>query len=209
MSQAPAIPPALEVVREPRRAGTLLSPVRLDILGRAAEPRSSTEIAASLGLPRQRVNYHVRELAREGFLVAAGRRKKRNLYEQRWRRAATSFVLAPELLGPVQPDWRRVEDRMSAEYLVALAARVQSEVGRAYADATAQQKRLSTLSIDVDLRFESAEQREGFARALQDAVTRVVAQHASSDQLTDGSPGTGRRYRLVFGCHPVPAGEAR
>ena len=146
----------------------------------------------------------MRELARAGFLRKAGRRKKRNLYEQRWQATAGSYVLDPGVLGPIRADVRRVEDRMSAEYLLALAARTQSEVAQASAEASAEGSRLATLSMDVDLRFDNPEQRQQFTAALKDAITRVVAEHASPDQTNDGSPGPGRPYRLVIGCHPTP-----
>ena len=209
MKTAATAPAPIECVRDPARAGSLLSPLRAQILGRAREPRSATEIAAELGIPRQRTNYHVRELARAGFLRKAGRRKKRNLYEQRWRATAETYVIAPEALGPVGVDPRRIADRMSAEYLLALAARTQGEVARAFSEASAAGKRLSTLALDVDLRFDTAKQREGFTRALTDAVAGVVAQHASPDQAPDGSPGPGRPYRLVVGCHPTPPPDTK
>ncbi len=196
--------PELECVSDVRRAGALLSPLRLEILGRARKPRSPTAIAADLGLPRQKVNYHVRELARHGFLRDAGRRRKRNLYEQRWVATARAYLIAPEVLGPLEVDWRAVEDVHSAEYLLALAARTQREVARASGEAAGQGKRLATLSMTADVRFEDAEQRRRFTEALRDAVTRVVAEHAGPMRTVAGEPAAGRPYRVVLGCHPIP-----
>ena len=94
---------AIESVDSPRRASALLNPMRLRLVRMAQEPVSATELARRLGLPRQRVNYHVRELARAGFLRPAGRRRKRNLVEQRYVATARSYVLSPEILGPSRP----------------------------------------------------------------------------------------------------------
>ena len=204
MEAARKTPSDLESVSNAQRAGVLLHPLRLEILSRARTARSATEIAAELDLPRQKVNYHVRELARAKFLRKAGRRRKRNLYEQRYVATARSYVLSPELLGPVEADRRRIEDRLSAAFLLALSAQVQGELGRAATEATEQGKRLSTLSIDSEIRFETAEQREGFAVALRDAISRVIADHTSPAERPDGSPGPGRPYRLVLGCYPIP-----
>lgn len=204
MKAAPA-PVDVECVDELPRARALLDPLRLRILERAGEPRSATEIAGELGLPRQRVNYHVRELARARLLRAAGRRRKRNLWEQRWLATARRYLLAPEILGPVQVDGRSVEDRLSASYLLALSARLQDEVARAARDAAGRGQRLSTLALDAELRFTSADQRARFTEALRDAVAAVVREHASPSVRSDGSDGEGRPYRLVVGCHPVPA----
>lgn len=195
----------VECVRDPGRASVVLDPLRLEILERAREPRSASDIAGELGLPRQRVNYHVKELARAGFLAEAGRVRRRNFYEQRYRATAGGYLVSPEALGPVAPDPGTVEDRLSAAFLLALSARLQREVGGAAERARAGGWRLATLSMDAELRFESARQRRAFAEALRDAVAAVIAEHAAPAVADDGSPGTGTPYRLMLGCWPVPA----
>jgi len=199
---------SLEAVREPGRAVVLLTPLRMEILERAREPRSASDIACELGLPRQRVNYHVRELARARFLVRAGRVRRRNFYEQRYRASARSYLVAPEALGPVAAGLAAPEDRASAAYLLAATARLQDDVCRAAERAAEEGKRLATLTLDADLRFESAAQRDRLTRALRDAVAGVIAEHASPARAPDGGPGPGRPYRLVLGCHPVLEDEA-
>lgn len=194
----------VETVRDPTRAAVLLTPLRLEILDRAREARSASDIADELELPRQRVNYHVKELARAGFLQKAGRTRRRNFYEQRYRASARSYLLAPEVLGPVAAGLAAPEDRASAAYLLATTARLQDDLCRAAEQAAAEGKRLATLTLDADLRFESAGQRDRFTRALRDAVAGVIAEHASPAVGAAGEPGPGRPYRLVVGCHPVP-----
>jgi len=201
----PSVQP-LESVRERTRVGALVEhPLRVAILQAASSPRSATEIAADLGLPRQRVNYHVTRLRRAGFLVPAGRRKRRGLYEQRYTATARSYVLDPEVLGPVRARADRIQDRLSAEYLVALAAQVQGELGQVLVETSRSDKRVATLSISTDLRFTSPEQRARFARALQRAITRVIAEHAEPARSDSGEPQAGRLFRLVLGCYPPPA----
>jgi DNA-binding transcriptional ArsR family regulator len=210
MAQPTGIVPAeLECIHDAARAQAVLNPLRLEILSRARTPRSGSEIAAELGLGRQAVNYHVRALERASFLRKAGRRRKRNFYEQRYVASARAYIVAPSVLGPVQVEEGTAADRFSAERLIALAARVQSDLAAGLAGAADQKKRLPTLSISVDLRFESAAQRARFAGALADAVARVVAEHASPAFKPDGAPGRGRPYRLVAGCYPVPAAAER
>jgi DNA-binding transcriptional ArsR family regulator len=194
----------LDFVAQPGRAAALLHPLRLRILEALAEPDSAAGVARRLRLPRQMVNYHVRELARAHFLQRAGQRRRRNMIERRFVATARGYVLSPELLGKLGLDARRVEDTFSAAYLLALTTQMQSELGRASREATTQGKRLATLSISSELRFESSDQRAEFTRALQQAVLEVVAHHASPAQLADGAPGPGRPYRLVLGCYPIP-----
>ena len=201
-----ALPMALESVRDRSRVGALVEhPLRLAILRAAAEPRSASEIAAGLGLPRQRVNYHIGRLRRAGFLIPAERRRRRGLYEQRYRASATAYVVDPEALGPVGAQADRVGDRLSAEYLVALAAQVQGELGQVLADAAQEGKRVATLSISTEIRFSGPGQRARFARALQRAIARVVGRYAGPSSTAEGEPAAGRLFRLVVGCYPPPA----
>jgi hypothetical protein len=154
------------------------------------------------------VNYHVRQLARGGFLRRAGRRRKRGLIEQHYVVTARAFLLAPGLLGAMEPDARAAADKMSAAYLLTLAAQMQAEAGRAWQESHAAGARMPVLTLDTEIAFASAEQRGRFADALAAAVTRVVAEHT---QPADGTAGSGaRRFRLALGCYPLPAagGEA-
>ena len=93
---------------------------------------------------------------------------------------------------------------MSAEYLIALGSLVQRELTQVNLDAQQQGKRLPTLSVASELRFESAEQRESFVDVLREALVKVIAEHSSPALLSDGGPGPGRAYRLVMGCYPLP-----
>ncbi len=201
-----ALPLAVESVQDRSRVGALVEhPLRLAILQAAAEPRSATEIAAGLGLPRQRVNYHIGRLHRAGFLVPAERRRRRGLFEQRYRASARAYVVAPGALRPVHADTDLIEDRLSAEYLVALAAQVQGDLGQVVEEAAQQDKRVATLSISTEIRFTSPQQRARFARALQRAITTVVARYAGPSMSAEGGTAAGRLFRLVVGCYPPPA----
>jgi DNA-binding transcriptional ArsR family regulator len=63
----------LDLVREPAQAAILLHhPLRLKILAALLEPDSATGVARRMDLPRQTVNYHVRELARARLLARVG-----------------------------------------------------------------------------------------------------------------------------------------
>lgn len=202
--------PALESLRDRTRVGALMEhPLRLAILQAAASPRSATEIAAGLGLPRQRVNYHIGRLRRAGFLVPADRRRRRGLFEQRYAATARAYVVDPAVLGPVRARLDLIADRLSAEYLVALAAQVQGDLSQVMGEATAEGKRVATLSISTELRFLDPGQRARFARALERAIKRLVRRHAAPAVTAEGEPAPGRLFRLVVGCYPPPAPPRR
>jgi DNA-binding transcriptional ArsR family regulator len=180
------------------QASALLDPLRLRVLEAAREPVSASDVARRLDLPRQRVNYHVRTLAKAGLLRRAGRRLKRNLAEQRYEATARAFLLLPELLGPVGVKAEAAPDAFSAAYLVATAARIQSEMARVEQQAAAQGKRVATLTLDAGIHFESAEQRREFTVRLERALVDVIAQYTSP---------AGRPFRLVTACYPLPGSD--
>jgi DNA-binding transcriptional ArsR family regulator len=196
----------LETISNTRRASALLHPLRLRLLSLSREPVSAAELARRLGLPRQRVNYHVRALERAGFLRPAGRQRKRNMIEQRYVATARAFVLSAGILGPVGADWRDIGDTASADYLLALTEQVRSDLEQAAGEAVAEGKPISTVSLKSQFRFENAGQRAEFASAVREAVVAVIARFSSPNRLENGRPGRGRPYRLVLACYPVPAG---
>ena len=195
---------AWDLVAEMPRASALLHPLRLRILDALREPDSAAGLARRFRLPRQKVNYHMRELARNRFLERAGQRRRRNMIERRYRTTATGYILSPELLGRLGLSLPQAEDAFSASYLLGVLALAQSELGRASREAAAQSKRLTTLSISSELRFESAEQRAKFAVELRRTVVDAIGRFAAPYTLEDGSHAPGRPYRLILGCYPIP-----
>jgi DNA-binding transcriptional ArsR family regulator len=204
-----AAPSDVAFVTDTRQALALLRPLRARILTLARDPVSATDLGARLGLPRQRLNYHVRELWRAGLLRRAGRRRRRNMFEQRYVASAKGYLISPELLGAAGADWRTVSDSASAAYLLALSAQVQVDLARGARGAKAAARRLATLSIKSQFRLESPEQLDRFTRELKDALVAVIARFTSPNLLADGKPAAGRPYRLVLGCYPyTPEEEA-
>jgi DNA-binding transcriptional ArsR family regulator len=200
---------SLDLVREPAQAAVLLHhPLRLQILAALLEPDSATGVARRMKLPRQTVNYHVRELARARLLARAGRRRRRHFFEQCYVATARGYVLSPELLGKLAADPAQVADTLSAKYLLGLASKLQAELARSAELAAAAGKRLATLSINTELRFTSPEQRAAFNEELQRAIVETAARHSSPFTMTDGSPAEGRPFRLVVGCYPIPPTKA-
>ena len=192
------------VIREAPKAGALLKPLRREILAHARAPMSAAAIAAAMKRPRQLINYHVRELARAGFLKRAGRVRKRGLFEQRYVVSAQAFMLAPEVLGAmdVTASPTATADKASASYLLMLATRLQKEVSESWRKADAGGTTLPLLSIDTDFGFASTADRARFAAALTHAITRVVAEHTVA-----AGRGSDGRYRLVLGCYPASTDE--
>lgn len=120
------------------------------ILEALLEPDSATGIARRMKLPRQTVNYHVRQLARARLLARAGRRKRRRMYEQCYVATAQGYIFSPELLGKSRPIPRRLltifRQRISWAWLPRY-----KELGRALELSDKAGKRLATLSINTEV----------------------------------------------------------
>lgn len=190
----------VELIDDPAAAAVALAPLRLRILGELRRPASAATLADRVGLPRQKVNYHLRALEARGLVEVAEERKHGGLTERLLVATAASYVISPDALGASAPDPAQVRDRLSVRYLLALAARLVGEVGALARRAETKKGRLATLAIDTEIGFASAADQAGFADELASAVTRLAAKYHH-----DG----GRPYRLVVAAHPIPREEER
>jgi DNA-binding transcriptional ArsR family regulator len=189
----------IAVIEDPAAAAAAVDPRRSRLLAALAqEPSSAAGLAARLGLPRQQLGHHLRALQDQGLVVEVGRRSHGGLTERVLAASATAYVLSPAALGDAAADPARMPDRLSAAYLVALAARAVREVGVLLRGAARADRRLPTLALDADVRFASAADRSAFAAQLADAV-RVLAARYHDDNAPDG-----RTYRVVVLSHPRP-----
>jgi DNA-binding transcriptional ArsR family regulator len=184
------------VVQRGEAAEALLDPMRRRILESLRGPGSATTVARDLGLSRQLANYHVRALEKAGLVEEVGRRPRRGLEERIVRATASHYLIAPDALTPGGTA-AEATDRFSATYQVAVAARTIREVASLAALAREAGKRLTTLTIDTELRFASPAVREAFANELTTTIQTLVAKY--HDEHTAG----GRAYRLFLGAHPV------
>jgi DNA-binding transcriptional ArsR family regulator len=85
----------LQIVQSPEKAGVLLQPGRLRLLEQLTQPDSAAGLARRLGVPRQKLNYHLRELERAGFVELFEERRKGNCTERVVRATAREFLVAP------------------------------------------------------------------------------------------------------------------
>ena len=188
----------VEVIDDPAAAVAALEPVRARLLAELARPGSASTLAGRVGLTRQRVNYHLRTLEAHGLVELVREQRRRGLTERVMQASAAAYVVSPSALGQAAVAPERTSDRLSASYLVALAARVLREVGDLVRGAGRAGKRLATLSLDTQVSFRSAADRAQFTRELTDAVSGLVARYHDAD-----APG-GRAHRLIVMAHPLP-----
>lgn len=188
----------ISVIDDPAAAIAALDPVRNRLLAELTEPASAATLATRVGMARQKVNYHLRTLESHGLVRVAGRKQWGGLTERQLVATASSYVVSPGTLGPVAADPDRELDRLSASYLIALAARAVREVGDLFRRAGEAGKHLATMSVDTTIRFRSPRDRAAFSRELVEAVNALVAKYHD-----EAAPG-GRSHRLVIMAHPMP-----
>jgi len=190
----------IHVIDDPAAATVALEPVRSRLLSELAEPASAATLAARVGLTRQKINYHLRALEAHGLVRLAQERKWGGLTERLLVATAASYVVSPNALGPAADSHREI-DRLSANYLVALGARVVRKVGDLGRRAKKAGKRLATLAVDTEVRFRSATDRAAFTSELTDAIAKLVAKYH------DASAPGGRAHRLVVVAHALPKSD--
>lgn len=189
--------PAVEVLEEPTRVAAALAPLRRELLRELKEPDSASGLARRLGISRQKLNYHLRELEKQGLVELVDLRQRRGCTERLLRTAARAFVVTPDVLGeiPAEPD--EVQDQFSSAYLLSSAGRLMSDVATLRQAARDEGKRLATVTQETEIRFGSPRELKAFTEELAAAVAALAAKYnrAESD--------TSRAHKVFVGVHPV------
>jgi DNA-binding transcriptional ArsR family regulator len=188
----------VDIVREPERAQVLLDRTRLQLLERLEHPSSAAGLARALDLPRQRVNYHLRELEAQQLVELVEEKKRGSVTERIYRRTGERYALSSAVLGPLAVTPERFQDRFSVAFQVALASRTIRELEELQRGAEQAGKQLPTFAAETEVRFASPEARAAFADELTDAIAGLVTKY--HDQRVEG----GRSYRLQLGAYPKP-----
>jgi DNA-binding transcriptional ArsR family regulator len=189
---------AVRLVEEADGLRAALGPLRKAVLEHLREPASATQVALALGVPRQRVNYHVRALERAGLVELVDQRQRRGFTERVMRATAGAFVVDPQVLAAPAPLSAVAErDQFAAEHLVTCAATTVRDVGRMMSAAQAARKRLLTFTIEAELCFTEPADVHSFTAAVAEAIARTAEQHTTSAE--------GRLYRVVLGGYPAPS----
>jgi DNA-binding transcriptional ArsR family regulator len=189
---------SMAVVRDAARAASLMDPKRIALLERLGEPGSASSLARDLGIPRQRINYHLRELEKAGFVEFVEERRRGNCVERLVKATAHSYLISPEVLGSLGRTPDEQHDRFSASYLMAAAGRMLRDLSEHVGRAAAAKRRVATLTLHTDIRFATAEDRTAFGEELAAAVARLATKYHD-----DNTPG-GRTFRLIVGAYPAP-----
>jgi predicted ArsR family transcriptional regulator len=184
---------ALEIIDDPSRARAALQPIRLRLLHLLEQPQSAPQLAKATKLPRQQVLYHLRKLEEQRLVEAQEHGSVGRRIDRSYVRTATSYAVAPKMLGGVAVDAQTVGDAFSSAYLSAVAGRALNDLAALGRAATARSKRVPTMTIETTVRFASPSDQQRFAEELANALTTLAAKY----HQPGASPG--RTFR-VFAC---------
>ena len=186
----------MQVLTDASQLAAALSPLRMRVLKEMQEPQSATTLSPRLGLSRQTLNYHLRELEREGFLELVEERPRRGCVERMLQVRSRAFVVNPALLGALSDDPDQARDRFSSAFLLATASRLIRDVAVLGNRARAVDQRLATFTMDCDVAFASPGAYRAFTDDLASSLVRLAAKY-------DTTAAKSRRFRVVVGSHPV------
>jgi len=204
-----AAPDAVRVIEDPVAAAAILDPMRLRILENLQRPDSASGLARRLGLPRQKINYHVRELERFGFVRAISQRRKGNCVERLVLAAARSFLIGPRALGSLAIGTRQMAESQTnpaADSLAALAQAV-SRIAPMSPATGGSDPHITART----LHFARPEHRAAFQSELDAAIARLAARYCvnSQDARDSGALEAGEQHCCIAGIYAAaPADEA-
>lgn len=178
-------------------AAAMRNPLRLQILEKLRAPNSASGLSRQMSIPRQKINYHLRELEKHGLIETVEERRKGNCVERIVRATARHYLINPEALGNLATDPGEIQDRFSSNYLVAVAARAIRDVAQLRTRADQAGKKLATFTLQTEIKFASAAALHAFGEELANAVARLAAKY--HNQKT----ARGRLFQVLIGSYPA------
>jgi len=187
----------VEVLADPGRVAALLPPIRRKLLHNLDQPDSASGLARKLGITRQKINYHLRELERAGFVELAEERQQRGCTERLVRVTSRALLISEDFLGRFAANPDQIRDTFSSAYLIAAAGRAVRDCATLRQRADHAHQKLATLAIETEISFQSAGDFKAFAEELAEHAARLAVKYNRS-----GTPGA-RRFRVLLASHPI------
>jgi len=154
-------------------------PTRLRVLDALRVADSAAGVARRLGEPRQRINHHVRELAKAGLLVEAGERRKGNFVEQLYESAAGTFVVSPRLAWGDGARLQAIAAQVSLERLVEVGERIQRDAADLLDRAAFEGAEIPSATVESTIRFADAGARAAFLDEYLALTGRLIERYAA------------------------------
>jgi DNA-binding transcriptional ArsR family regulator len=177
----------------------LAHPIRLRILAELREPASAAAVARALGQPRQKVNYHVKELERAGLARLVGERRTGNLMESLYQATAATYMVSPRLAWVDRPRINALAEQVALESLVAVGERLQRSAALLLDRAAFDGEQIASAAVEAEVRLADATQRKAFLAEYVAAIGPLLKKYGAAQ---------GDAYRVVLAVHPDPKEES-
>ena len=180
-------------VGDPETLQALSHPTRVAILEALRAPSSAAGVARAIGQPRQRVNYHLKELEQAGLVERTGEERTGNFVSSLYRSVARSFVVSPKVAWS---DPRRVDAlrrQHSLETLVELGELLQRDAADLLDRAAFDGEEIASASVSADVRFACEDDRAGFMTEYLRTVRELLEKYGAKK---------GEAYRAMLAVYP-------
>jgi DNA-binding transcriptional ArsR family regulator len=185
------------LVRDAERLGALAHPMRVQILEALREPSSAATVARAIGQPRQKVNYHLKELESAGLIQRVGERRVGNFVESLYRAVARTFLVSPEVAWADPRRGETLARQHSLQTLVQLGQRLQQDAALLLDRAAFDGEEIASASVVAEARFASEEEREAFLNEYLRMMGDLLKKYGKKE---------GYRYRILLAAYPEPEG---
>ena len=162
---------SVELITDPDRAITLTG-LRRRILDVLDEPDSATGLANTLGTTRQKVNYHLRELERAGFVELAAVRQRRGLEERVMRRTSDVVLVDPAAFSGMGFPRR---DAVGLTGVIATASSLIRQSAAVAAGASNGLESVAAATLDGEIRVESPARLKEMLAEIADVISSYDA----------------------------------
>lgn len=180
----------LMVVSDARAMALLADPLKSEILREMDKPRTTAELALVMGMPRQKLGYHVRQLEDAGLLASVGESRRGNCVARKLQAAARQIIVIR-----TDPQGSIPEDRYSASWLMERCASAIREVGVLLSAAGKKREKLPVLTFEWEFAFDNPQDQQAFAQELSELIAALIDRYGST------SSGA-RRFRLLAASYP-------
>jgi DNA-binding transcriptional ArsR family regulator len=183
----------VHVLNDPETLSVLGHPLRVQILEGLRAPASAAAVARVVGQPRQKVNYHLKELERVGLVQATGERRVGNFVETLYQAVARSYVVSPKVAWADPRRTQALADQHSLETLVLLGERLQHDAAGLLDRAAFNGEQIASASVAADVQFASEADRAAFLQDYVEAITQLVERYGAKE---------GASYRVLLAAYP-------
>ena len=181
-------------VDDPQTLQALSHPTRVAILDALREPASAATVARMIGQPRQRVNYHLKELEHARLVERVGEERTGNFVSSLYRSVARSFVVSPKVAWSGSRRIEALRRQHALETLVDLGERLQRDAAELLDRAAFDGEEIASASVTADVRFACEADRKSF----MDDYLRALRGLLETYGAKDGEP-----YRAQVAVYPA------